>query len=71
MSPLNSGQFFWADAKTGKTLWLSEPGRAVDADQDLHDCGQRDMGAAGHLGQPHFRQGRGYARDVYVELEAT
>ena len=25
MSPLNSGQFFWADAKTGKALWTSEP----------------------------------------------
>jgi hypothetical protein len=23
MSPLNSGQFFWADAKTGQTLWTS------------------------------------------------
>lgn len=31
MSPLNSGQFFWADAKTGKTLWLSEPRQAANA----------------------------------------
>ena len=31
MSPLNSGQFFWADAKTGKTLWLSEPRQAGNA----------------------------------------
>jgi hypothetical protein len=25
MSALNSGQFFWAEAKTGKALWTSEP----------------------------------------------
>lgn len=31
MSPLNSGQFFWADVKTGKTLWLSEPRQAGNA----------------------------------------
>jgi outer membrane protein assembly factor BamB len=31
MSPLNSGQFFWADAKTGQTLWLSEPRQAGNA----------------------------------------
>ena len=31
MSPLNSGQFFWADAKTGKTLWVSEPRQAGNA----------------------------------------
>ena len=31
MSPLNSGQFFWADAKTGKTLWISEPRQAGNA----------------------------------------
>jgi outer membrane protein assembly factor BamB len=31
MSPLNSGQFFWADAKSGKTLWLSEPRQAGNA----------------------------------------
>ena len=31
MSPLNSGQFFWADAKTGKTLWLSEPRQGGNA----------------------------------------
>ena len=31
MSPLNSGQFFWADAKTGKTLWMSEPRQAGNA----------------------------------------
>jgi outer membrane protein assembly factor BamB len=31
MSPLNSGQFFWADAKTGKTLWTSQPRQAGNA----------------------------------------
>jgi outer membrane protein assembly factor BamB len=31
MSPANSGQFFWADAKTGKTLWTSEPRQAGNA----------------------------------------
>ena len=31
LSPLNSGQFFWADAKTGKTLWVSEPRQAANA----------------------------------------
>lgn len=31
MSPLNSGQFFWADAKTGKPLWMSEPRQAGNA----------------------------------------
>lgn len=31
MSPLNSGQFFWADAKTGKTLWTSTPRQAGNA----------------------------------------
>ena len=31
LSPLNSGQFFWADAKSGKTLWVSEPRQAGNA----------------------------------------
>jgi outer membrane protein assembly factor BamB len=31
MSPLNSGQFFWADVKTGKTLWTSAPRQAGNA----------------------------------------
>ncbi len=31
MSPLNSGQFFWADAKTGATLWTSSPRQAGNA----------------------------------------
>ncbi len=31
MSPLNSGQFFWADAKTGKTLWTSALRQAGNA----------------------------------------
>ena len=31
LSPLNSGQFFWADAKTGNTLWRSAPRQAVNA----------------------------------------
>ncbi len=31
MSPLNSGQFFWADAKSGKTLWVSEPRQSGNA----------------------------------------
>jgi hypothetical protein len=31
MSPLNSGQFFWADAKTGATLWRSAPRQAGNA----------------------------------------
>jgi outer membrane protein assembly factor BamB len=31
MSPLNSGQFFWADVKTGKTLWASPPRQAGNA----------------------------------------
>jgi outer membrane protein assembly factor BamB len=31
MSPLNSGQFFWADAKTGRTLWTSEPRQGGNA----------------------------------------
>jgi outer membrane protein assembly factor BamB len=31
MSPLNSGQFFWADAKTGKALWTSAPRQAGNA----------------------------------------
>jgi outer membrane protein assembly factor BamB len=31
MSPLNSGQFFWADLKSGKTLWASEPRQGVNA----------------------------------------
>src|SRR4029453_8574393 len=31
MSTLNSGQFFWADAKTGKTLWTSAPRQAGNA----------------------------------------
>ena len=99
MSPLNSGQFFWADAKTGKTLWLSEPrqagnaaitrsgdllfvlkdyrradggqgdaGRRIHADQDVHRCDERDMGAAGDFGQSDFREGRRHARAVDAEL---
>lgn len=31
MSALNSGQFFWADVKTGKTLWTSPPRQAGNA----------------------------------------
>jgi len=31
MSAMNSGQFFWADAKTGKTLWTSPPRQAGNA----------------------------------------
>ncbi len=31
LSPLNSGQFFWADAKTGNTLWRSAPRQAGNA----------------------------------------
>jgi hypothetical protein len=31
LSALNSGQFFWADAKTGKTLWTSGPRQAGNA----------------------------------------
>jgi len=31
LSPLNSGQFFWADAKTGATLWRSPPRQAGNA----------------------------------------
>jgi outer membrane protein assembly factor BamB len=31
MSSVNSGQFFWADAKTGKALWTSEPRQAGNA----------------------------------------
>ena len=31
LSPLNSGQFFWADAKTGATLWRSAPRQAGTA----------------------------------------
>jgi outer membrane protein assembly factor BamB len=31
MSAMNSGQFFWADAKTGDTLWTSEPRQAGNA----------------------------------------
>ena len=31
MSAMNSGQFFWADAKTGKTLWTSNPRQASNA----------------------------------------
>src|SRR6266540_6278425 len=31
LSPLNSGQFFWADAKTGRTLWRSAPRQAGNA----------------------------------------
>src|SRR5439155_3007717 len=31
MSATNSGQFFWADAKTGKTLWTSSPRQGENA----------------------------------------
>jgi len=31
MSPLNSGQFFWADARTGRTLWVSAPRQGSNA----------------------------------------
>src|SRR5215510_10647384 len=31
MSAMNSGQFFWADAKTGQTLWTSNPRQASNA----------------------------------------
>ena len=31
MSAMNSGQFFWADAKTGKTLWTSAPRQGGNA----------------------------------------
>jgi len=31
MSARNSGQFFWADARTGKTLWTSNPRQASNA----------------------------------------
>ena len=31
LSPLNSGQFFWADAGTGSTLWRSAPRQAGNA----------------------------------------
>jgi outer membrane protein assembly factor BamB len=31
MSASNSGQFFWADAKTGKTLWTSSPRQGGNA----------------------------------------
>ena len=99
MSPLNSGQFFWADAKTGKTLWLSEPRQAGNAAitrsgdllfvlkdngelmvgkatpgaaftpiENLHRRHERDVGAAGHFRQPHFRERRRHARAVDAEL---
>jgi outer membrane protein assembly factor BamB len=31
MSAMNSGQFFWVDAKTGQTLWTSNPRQAGNA----------------------------------------
>jgi hypothetical protein len=31
LSAMNSGQFFWADAKTGQTLWTSSPRQAGNA----------------------------------------
>jgi outer membrane protein assembly factor BamB len=31
MSAVNSGQFFWVDAKSGKTLWTSEPRQGGNA----------------------------------------
>jgi outer membrane protein assembly factor BamB len=31
LSAMRSGQFFWADAKTGKTLWTSNPRQADNA----------------------------------------
>jgi outer membrane protein assembly factor BamB len=31
MSAMNSGQFFWADARTGKTLWTSDPRQGGNA----------------------------------------
>jgi outer membrane protein assembly factor BamB len=31
MSAMNSGQFFWADARTGKTLWTSSPRQGGNA----------------------------------------
>jgi outer membrane protein assembly factor BamB len=31
LSAMNSGQFFWADAKTGQTLWTSAPRQAGNA----------------------------------------
>jgi outer membrane protein assembly factor BamB len=31
MSAMKSGQFFWADARTGKTLWVSNPRQADNA----------------------------------------
>jgi outer membrane protein assembly factor BamB len=31
LSPLNSGQFFWADARTGTTIWRSAPRQAGNA----------------------------------------
>jgi hypothetical protein len=31
MAATNSGQFFWADAKTGKTLWTSSPRQGGNA----------------------------------------
>jgi len=31
MSAMNSGQFFWADAKTGDILWTSQPRQATNA----------------------------------------
>jgi outer membrane protein assembly factor BamB len=31
MTALNSGQFFWVDARTGKTLWTSPPRQAGNA----------------------------------------
>lgn len=31
MSPLNSGQFFWANAKSGSTLWTSAPRQGGNA----------------------------------------
>jgi outer membrane protein assembly factor BamB len=31
LTPLNSGQFFWVDAKTGTTLWRSAPRQAGNA----------------------------------------
>ena len=31
MSAMNSGQFFWADARTGNTLWTSSPRQAGNA----------------------------------------
>ena len=78
LSAMKSGQLFWADARTGKTLWVSSPRQADNAAiiraGDLLFVLQRRFGADGGTGEPwHVRADqdlhRGKQRDMACTID--